>query len=997
MKRLKSFFVLFLTVLLNVYFVNTLVWADESGEVIIEGTLTTDKENYTSQDSITITLEAKNNGASTTSYESEIVVLDGYVLADNNSNKKAGSLDAGTADSLVVTIVPESKTGSNTNEQEDNHNPAGQTTSGQSQQPGKGKGSNTGVQNNKTIWLILGTAGALGIISLAIKGKKGKETLSIILCLALAGSIVAANTNQVKAEGYDQEVKVATNVTIDGKTAEINGVIRFNSANQPTPDPQPVVDIPQETFIKDFNPDDVIELEPGIEIMKGEILVITDNEEALKEEVAKHDGKVVGHISGVNVYQVEFPKKEAKDLETLKSTFESYDWVKDASLDYLIEPEDYDYQLPDDYPTDNSQYAYEAVEAPKAWELIDDIGTENLYQPKIGIFECENADFSSMNDIKMDNYYPTDVENGIHGFLVAGIISAQHNSQGIPGMFPDANLTYYTITEVDHVTTDGREVRTMIEVDLKLIEYIESVKDQPAVINMSFGYSTMSVDASNGVQSAIDELNEFNENYSVCLQILSLFNYDFLIVKAAGNNSEALAYWDVFSGIEDQEIKDRIIVVGSSKPGNKSIESSTYHSNGDRVDIIAPGENAPLITGSNQYGTSLSTPFVTGTVAMLLSINPDLSGKDLKRIILETGSGQYYIDNKSDPVPHLNSYEAVKRVFNDKFHTEEFEKTVPSITSFSMSENKINQGDFCSYKVEWDEVEGAFGYEVSYSNASDDKEEIIKTGELFAEVPVHSEDDNMTVKVRAFQEIYGKKFYTQWSDPVTKSSEDIKKEYKEMSTGGFTSIVPVIGEWTNATVWNDTGIGSIEYRVDWSPVEGAEGYEFFYNFELTVNPEHTVETDDTYYTVGFQNQVNLNGQVRAYKTVNGERIYTQWSNTSYKDWATIDQECKALAEANTPTTSTGNENWTIKRTYQSDPSVPEFTDEEIEERLRWLGVPEDVMVTVTVDAPYYGDSVNPNGYMQFIEARSDDGSFASASFAVGGDLYQARTIHSYSR
>lgn len=1021
MKKWKLFLVLFLAVLMNVYCVNDLVFAQEPEEVKIEGTLTTDKGEYTSKDSIIITLEAKNTGTTQSSFESEVTIPDGYTLAKDAANKKSGTLDAGGTDSLVVTVVPKSKEDASTNGQQQDNG----TTPGQPQKPGKNSGTHTGVQNNKVLWIVLGVAGALGIVALIIKGKKGKETLSILLCLTLGGSIIATNTNEIKAQENGNEVKVATKVKIDGKEVELNGVIRYNSATQSTPDPQPVIDIPQETFIKKFNKDDVVELEPGIEIMKGEILIITDNEAALKEEIAKHNGKVVGHILEMNLYQVEVEGLSSKELEELVGTFESYDWVKDASLNYMSEIDDDEYQLPDDYPTNSGKYAYEAIDAPKAWEIMETIGTDNLYRPEIIAFEALDIDVQNMDDIPLKDTHLTGTNSNNHGINVTGIISAEHNDYGIPGMVPNSDIIYYTITAPGTSKEDLRDIDMFNLLNVA----ITRDKEHTVIINMSAGNMICRVGASNGIEKYVKQVNKNISFNSACLNELLDKEYKFLLIKSAGNDNghtfyqlsdgtvmeksdyeksgktnmekeltgDSDARWDQFAGIEDSRVREHIIIVGSSKPDQDNVEISTFQSNGDRVDILAPGEGVALLTGGTGQGTSYSAPFVAGTAGMLLSINPDLTGPQIKEIILATGKGDYYLDNDIRAISHLNSYNAVKEVFNSKYGIDNFEHFTPTITSFDICEKQSGSDDFCGYIVGWDPVDGADGYEVSYFYKSEKDEEIIDTQELQTYIPVKSENDDLTVKLRAYKDLNGKKFYTQWSDPITKSSEDIKKEYEEMSTGGFTSIVPVIREWINVTDWSTAGMGAIEYSVEWSPIDEAEGYEFFYSFELTANPEHTVETTDTFYTVGFQNDVNLNGRVRGYKTVNGEKIYTQWSDPSYKDNETIKSECKELSRAFEENNYTPNPNWTIIREYDSDPAIPEFSDKEIEERVRWLGVPEDEVVTVYVEEPYAGDSTNPNGYMQEIIARSDDGTFGSAIFGVGYDVNHARTIFRYSK
>lgn len=120
------------------------------------------------------------------------------------------------------------------------------------------------------------------------------------------------------------------------------------------------------------------------------------------------------------------------------------------------------------------------------------------------------------------------------------------------------------------------------------------------------------------------------------------------------------AQFDCFAAISDPEVKNRIIVVGSAKNNGSHKEGdflgiggtkvhdgysiAKFSQCGKRVDVLAPGvEIYSAIKNGYQKmsGTSQATPHVSGTAGLIFSINPDLSGEDVKKIIVDSAIGEY--------------------------------------------------------------------------------------------------------------------------------------------------------------------------------------------------------------------------------------------------------------------------------------------------------------------------------------------------------------------
>lgn len=91
----------------------------------------------------------------------------------------------------------------------------------------------------------------------------------------------------------------------------------------------------------------------------------------------------------------------------------------------------------------------------------------------------------------------------------------------------------------------------------------------------------------------------------------------------------------------NQELSNRILVVGAS---NNQRNMADFSNHGERVDVVAPGVLIYSSTARQAVryefmdGTSMAAPHVAGVAAMVWSVNPALSGEQVKDIIVRSAN-----------------------------------------------------------------------------------------------------------------------------------------------------------------------------------------------------------------------------------------------------------------------------------------------------------------------------------------------------------------------
>jgi len=204
-----------------------------------------------------------------------------------------------------------------------------------------------------------------------------------------------------------------------------------------------------------------------------------------------------------------------------------------------------------------------------------------------------------------------------HGTHVAGIIAGERNNKiGVDGVANNVEIM------VVRAVPDGDEYDKDIALAIRY-----AVDNGAKVLNTSFGkyYSTHPEWVRDAIKYAASK--------------------DVLIVNAAGNEGLNLDESEVYPNDQTKtgaEYADNVLTVGALnyEYGGKLVANFSNYGK-TNVDVFAPGvkiwSTTPLNTYEFLQGTSMASPEVAGVAATLRSYYPNLSAKEVKQIIMDSG------------------------------------------------------------------------------------------------------------------------------------------------------------------------------------------------------------------------------------------------------------------------------------------------------------------------------------------------------------------------
>lgn len=318
------------------------------------------------------------------------------------------------------------------------------------------------------------------------------------------------------------------------------------------------------------------------------------SEAAVKQSLAAAGAKEIGRIPQINVRVLQVPAKaEAKVIAAL-SRNPNFEFAEpDYIANVILTPNDplyltYQWHLP-------------KVSAPTAWDVSTGAGSVTLAVVDTGV-DANHPDLQGRvlpgYDFANGDSDPSD-DNG-HGTAVAGTAAATgNNGFGVAGV-----AWGVSILPVKVMGANGSGSYSAIA---NGINY--SADRGARVINLSLGGTS----SSRTLESAV--------NYA--------YSKGSALIAAAGNNGNSTPVYPA--------AYSNTVAVSAL---NKADTLPSWSNYGSYVAISAPGEGITTTWPGNSYvtvsGTSFSSPIVAGTAALALSVNPLLSNKNIRDLLVTT-------------------------------------------------------------------------------------------------------------------------------------------------------------------------------------------------------------------------------------------------------------------------------------------------------------------------------------------------------------------------
>ena len=267
--------------------------------------------------------------------------------------------------------------------------------------------------------------------------------------------------------------------------------------------------------------------------------------------------------------------------------------------------------LPYNDPFANQQWALQQLHIDQLQHLINQQHIQPTQKVLLAILDtgvdAAHEDLQA-NFVSTKEQYNKDVVG--HGTHCAGIAAAvSNNSVGIASAIPSND--FVTVTSIKVLGDNGSgSYETIID------GITEAADKGAAVISMSLGGPDL-FGKKRLFNKAIQYANERGA----------------IVVAAAGNsNRDANKY-------APAGCKNVITVAAVDEQLNKA--SFSNHVSNVPMGIAAPGVGIYSTIPNNQYtnfsGTSMATPYVAGTVALLKAIRPDMTTAEMYRLLHDTG------------------------------------------------------------------------------------------------------------------------------------------------------------------------------------------------------------------------------------------------------------------------------------------------------------------------------------------------------------------------
>lgn len=406
------------------------------------------------------------------------------------------------------------------------------------------------------------------------------------------------------------------------------------------PNPGRNLPAPPENVLPPIDDDDIVDDENGRRIVGNKLGVILDANpqedtyrkwaDAFKAAYPEEDYKVVYYNQFTNLLRIQVPADErTRVLNELPGKIPdiSFKVFPDAILEVAAVPSDPAFGANERY-----DWYLEPIQAYKAWDVT--MGKEDVVVAIVdSSFDLYHDELNSDRIVlpysvtrESGNVAPSSPRD-VHGTMVASMaIGGVNNDRGLSGIAPNCKFMPISL---------GQEPFTTFSIISGALYAIYQGAD---VVNLSLGYS-LGILAAMSVEQQIslsEQLNLVEED--VWDYVFSLANdRNVMIVWAAGNDN-------VFVGLDATKRNATTLRVSAV---DESLHKAGFSNFGNiaqlnikETSVSAPGVKifgaCPNNSFAAEQGTSFAAPLVTGAVALMKSLNPDLTNTQIIQIIQQT-------------------------------------------------------------------------------------------------------------------------------------------------------------------------------------------------------------------------------------------------------------------------------------------------------------------------------------------------------------------------
>lgn len=371
---------------------------------------------------------------------------------------------------------------------------------------------------------------------------------------------------------------------------------------------------------------------PGAPSVVGDRLIIYFEEDdadlnkfahEFKEVYPSEDYEIIGFDDEVKMVQIRIPTSErGRVREEISGKIPSQKFIV---VDEAI------FELSNEVGFSNSStdpgWHLKAINLIDAWNKAGTKGSPDIIVAVVddgidmGHKMIKDKIVSPYNVFRQDNKLSTGVGHGTH---VAGLAvgSDKKINEGLSGIAPSCKLMPIQVFDNGKATFSSVTSGIMY-----------AIHHGASVINISAGESFSGLSAL-PESAQLDLANNYFKNEElVWNRIFTVAKKkNVTIVFAAGNDN-------ILACVPPEHRNCEVITVAAVDHSSKATQFTNY---GPGANVSAPGVDIYSSVPGNKYqcadGTSMAAPIVSGAVALMKSVNPNLEAQDIIRILQKTGT-----------------------------------------------------------------------------------------------------------------------------------------------------------------------------------------------------------------------------------------------------------------------------------------------------------------------------------------------------------------------